>query len=499
MDTKSILIVEDSKFINNLIKNELSELHYNSHQAFDFKSAENFLSKMHYDLIILDLHLPDGEGYELISQIHSLTDTKVVVITGNTEKQLREELFHYGILDYIIKDENFSYAIKEIHKILEHIESTKHENILVIDDSTFICKQIKMILAPRNYNVIIAKTGKEGLEKLKKGRFDLITLDMELPDIHGLEVLKTIKSDKKYLDLPIIVISGTNDPDIIRKIYKKGGNEFIRKPFIIEEFVLKVDLWCDYRKQHLNTLKQKDKLLSQQSKMATMGEMLENIIHQSRQPLSTITVAASGMSIEHEHDMLKPQKLMESLDMIVDSAIHLSDTMSSFRNFYKTDNVKIKFDLSSLLEKAFDLTQSKFKNREIKIIKDFNPIEMVGFDIELLQVFINILNNARDEFEKQELKNKYIFVTTKKVNDNIHIIFKDNAGGIPRDIVDKVFDSHFTTKGDKDGTGIGLFMSAQIISEHHNGTIIVQNESYTYNEVLYNGASFIIKIPFRDY
>ena len=498
MNKKKILIVEDSKFINNVIKDELNALNYSCYQAFDFKRAELFLNKITFDLIVLDLHLPDGEGYELISQIHSLTDTKVVVLTGNTEKQLREELFHHGILDYIIKDKNFSYAIKELHKILEHLDIPKSENILVIDDSSFICKQIKMILLPRNYNVTIAKTAKEGLDKLYHGNFDLVTLDMELPDMHGTEVLKKIKEDKNYLDLPVIVLSGITDPDVIRKLYKKGASDFIRKPFIVEEFALKVDLWCDYRKKHLEALEQKDKLLSQQSKMSTMGEMLENIIHQSRQPLSTITAAASGISIEQEHNMLKPEKLMESLDMIVDSAIHLSDTMTSFRNFYKIDNRKIRFDLSELLEKAFNLTQSKFKNRQIDIIKDFEIIEMIGFDIELLQVFINILNNARDEFEKQKLENKYIFVITKKVDDHIHIVFKDNAGGIPNNIIDKVFDSYFTTKKDEDGTGIGLFMSAEIISTHHNGTISVQNDSYEYDEILHKGASFIIKIPFRD-
>ena len=498
MNTKNILIVEDSKFINNVIKDELVALNYSCLQAFDFKQAEEFLRKTTFDLIVLDLHLPDGEGYELISQIHSLTDTKVVVLTGNTEKQLREELFHHGILDYIIKDKNFSYAIKELHKILEHLDTPKSENILVIDDSTFICKQIKMILLPRNYNITIAKTAQEGLDKLYDGSFDLVTLDMELPDMHGTEVLKKIKENKKYLDLPIIVLSGVTDPDIIRKIYKRGASDFIRKPFIVEEFALKVDLWCDYRKKHLEALEQKDKLLSQQSKMSTMGEMLENIIHQSRQPLSTITAAASGMSISQENNILNPEKLLEGLDTIVNSAIHLSDTMTSFRNFYKINNRKIKFDLSELLEKAFTLTQSKFKNREIEIIKDFEFIEMVGFDIELLQVFINILNNARDEFEKQKLKNKYIFITTKKIDNDINIEFRDNAGGIPPDVIDDVFNSHFTTKEDEDGTGIGLFMSSEIISTHHDGMITVQNNSYEYNEILHDGASFNIKIPFKE-
>ncbi len=373
-------------------------------------------------MIILDLHLPDGEGYELISNIKSLTDTKVVILTANTEKQLREELFHHGILDYIIKDKNLSYALKELHKVLEHIQTVKTYNILVIDDSAFICKQIENVLLPRNYKVTIAKTAQDGLEKLLNGKYDLITLDMELPDIHGSDVLEEIKLRKEFLDIPIIVISGTNDSDLIRKIYKLGGSDFIRKPFIVDEFALKVDLWIDYRKKHFNELEQKDQLLSQQSKMATMGEMLENITHQSRQPLSIITSLASGTLFEQEmHGEVTKEHLKDSLEQIVQSAVHLSDTMTMFRNFYKKESPKSEFDLEGLFTKAFQLTQSKFHNREIKFINQFEKITPNGYETELLQVFINISNNARDEFEKNKFNEKYIFIKTNKEMINAFI------------------------------------------------------------------------------
>ena len=492
---KKILIVEDSTFVNNVIRDELLQLEYICDQAFDFKNAETMLNKMQYDLIILDLHLPDGDGYELIDKIHNLTDTKVVVLTGNSEKQLREELFHYGILDYIIKDQQLSFAIQEIHKILLHIDKPNSDNVLVIDDSSFICKQIKMILSPRNYNVTIAKTAREGLEKLESGNYDLITLDMELPDMHGTEVLAKIKSEKKYIDIPIMILSGNTDPDVIRAMYKKGASDYIRKPFIVEEFALKVDLWVDYRKKHLEALKQKDILLSQQAKMATMGEMLENIVHQSTQPLTTITAAASGISVEQEYDTLTSEKLVKRLDTIVSSALYLSETMGSFKDFYQKNNKKVRFELSSLLEKAFKLTESKFRTRNISIKTDLQKINILGFDIELLQVFINILNNARDEFEKQTLDNKLIVITTKEEEKNVIISIQDNAGGISKKNIDKIFDSHFTTKSEKNGTGIGLYMSQQIVQKHHDGMITVQNNSFIHNDIEYTGANFIITLP----
>lgn len=492
---KSILIVEDSKVVNNMLNQELAKLFYSCTQAFCFTQAQEYIKQNHYDLIILDLHLPDGEGYELISNVQSLTDTKVVILTGNTEKQLREELFHHGILDYIIKDKNLSYAIKEIHTILEHLSSNKDEKILVIDDSAFIRKQIQMILEPRDYKIDFAKTAQEGIDLLQQNTYDLITLDLELPDMHGLEMLSCIKSHPQLQDIPILVISGNTDPDVIRKTYKKGGNEYIRKPFIMEEFALKVDIWCDYKRQHKEALAQKDRLLSQQSKMATMGEMLENIIHQSRQPLSSITTIASGTSVEKEYDLLTPEKLDENLHAIVELSKHISDTMNSFRNFYKTDSYKTNFHLSKLLHKAFQLTSSKFKSRDIKIIENFEDINLQGYEIELLQVFINILNNARDQLEAKNISDKVVFVSTSSDTSNIYIDFKDNAGGIQDNIIDEIFESHFTTKSEDEGTGIGLYMSQQIIQQHHKGNITVSNQNFSYNDTIYKGALFRIVLP----
>jgi DNA-binding response OmpR family regulator len=495
---KNILIVEDSKLVSNQVKRELVGLGYSCYQAYNFQTAKQHIEDVVFDLVILDLHLPDGEGYDLILQIQSLTDSKVVILTGNSEKQLREELFHHGILDYIIKDKNLSYALKELHKVLEHIEETYKHNVLIIDDSKFICKQIENILLPRNYNVTIASTAQDGIDKLESGNFDLVTLDMELPDMHGSDVLEEIKSQKKFADLPILIISGTSDSDVVRKIYKKGGSDFIRKPFIVEEFALKVDLWIDYRKKHKEALEQKDRLLSQQSKMATMGEMLENIIHQSRQPLSVITSIASGLTIEQQIEAVTPEKLLDNLDTIIDSAQHLSDTMTGFRNFYKSESTKLDFDLTKLLEKAFNLTKSKFHNREIHIEKDFEMIKMFGYDIELLQVFINILNNARDEFEKHQQDDKTILIRTRVIDENVVISFQDNAGGIPENIIGRIFDAHFTTKGKEEGTGVGLYMSQEIVKKHHDGEITVTNEPFMHNGKEFVGAKFTVTIPLHQ-
>ena len=116
----------------------------------------------------------------------------------------------------------------------------------------------------------------------------------------------------------------------------------------------------------------------------------------------------------------------------------------------------------------------------------------------MLQVFINILNNARDALENIESK-RVVFVTSKVLNNSIlEISFKDNAGGIPKNILDKVFISHFTTKDEDKGTGIGLYMSQEIMQKHHNGNIKVNNQTYLYEGVEYKGANFVVQIPLLE-
>ena len=246
---QNILVIEDSKIINNIVAKELRRFHFSVDQAHTLQDARKFLQNDNYQLIVLDLHLPDGEGSELIANIQSLTKTKVVVLTSSQNEDLREELFQYGILDYIVKDKNLLYSIAEIVKIIHAISSHEKDNILIIDDSKFICKQVKTILEPRNYKVTQAYSAKKGLEILYNGDFQLLILDMELPDIHGMKVLEMIRKDTKFLTLPILILSGTSTAEIIRTTLKNGASDFLKKPFVFEEFILKIDLWIDSAKK----------------------------------------------------------------------------------------------------------------------------------------------------------------------------------------------------------------------------------------------------------
>ncbi|MDY3204773.1 MAG: ATP-binding protein [Arcobacter sp.] len=249
-------------------------------------------------------------------------------------------------------------------------------------------------------------------------------------------------------------------------------------------------------KEEVEQNRQKDNMLFQQSKMASMGEMIENIAHQWRQPLSLISTSASGIKLNKEYDTLTDELLNEAVDNIMNSTKFLSNTIDDFRDFYRVDKIKEKFNIKDVLDKTLKLTSSRFTNRAIKVIEDCEDITILGFENELVQVFINILNNARDVLEKLPYEERFIFVTIKKIENEAYISLKDNANGIEPTILEKIFEPYFTTKSPDKGTGIGLFMSKEIIEKHFHGKIIAVNETYIYNKKEYKGANFIITIPF---
>ncbi len=250
-----ILIVEDSKTINNAVYSELNKKEsYSLEQAFDFEQASQKLREDTFDFIILDLNLPDAYGEELVSNVKKISDAKIIILTAEADKQIRETLYKSGILDYIVKDNKFSKSISSIDKTIQSISKNSNSDILIIDDSMFMCKQLQKILKISNYNSDMALTAQDGLEKINTQKVNLIILDMELPDKHGLDVLEEIKESDNFCHIPDIIISGSNDAELIRTCLKLGASDFIKKPFNIEEFTLKVGIAIDANNKYTDVL-----------------------------------------------------------------------------------------------------------------------------------------------------------------------------------------------------------------------------------------------------
>jgi len=226
---------------------------------------------------------------------------------------------------------------------------------------------------------------------------------------------------------------------------------------------------------NLTELKQNETLLIEQSRMAAMGEMISMIAHQWKQPLASLAAAISNLKFRLEIDKVDKESLQNKLVDMDKYIIYMSETIDDFRNFFKKDKEKMHVPLDYVVDVSLEmlkkpLSNIKVTNKKIKLDK------LYIYKNELLQVVLNILNNSKDAFDENKIKNASINISYKENNNEQIIIIKDNAGGISKDIIDKIFDPYFTTKEKKNGTGLGLYMCKTIIEKHFKGEIKVKSE-----------------------
>ena len=228
---------------------------------------------------------------------------------------------------------------------------------------------------------------------------------------------------------------------------------------------------------------QNETILINKSKLASMGEMIGNIAHQWRQPLTHLSYIIMNLKAAYENDKLDKKYLEKKTDEANKQIEFMSHTIDDFRNFFKISKQKEEFSLIECINESINLLNESFKSLDIKL--NFNYTEnfrIRTYKGEFAQVIFNLLNNAKDEFIKQEIKDAKIIINIIKKEENILIEIIDNAGGISEKIIKKIFEPYFTTK--EKGLGIGLYMSKVIIEKNIGGKLEVENTI--------NGAKFII-------
>ena len=240
---------------------------------------------------------------------------------------------------------------------------------------------------------------------------------------------------------------------------------------------------------------EKNRILIQQSRMASMGEMLENIAHQWRQPLSTISVAASGMEVKKEFSTLSDEEFFEGINHIKKSTVYLSNTIDDFRTFFIKEKKTSQMNIKNAIEKALELMGNTFMQQRINLVKNIEEIEILSLENELIQVLMNIFVNAKDALKQTLGDEKYIIIDVFKKEDNLIIQIKDSAKGIDEKIIDKIFEPYFTTKHKFKGTGIGLYMSKLLVEKHLKGSIKASNTEFTFMDKIHKGALFEIILP----
>ena len=225
--------------------------------------------------------------------------------------------------------------------------------------------------------------------------------------------------------------------------------------------------------------REKDKKLIISSRLSQMGEAIYMITHQWQQPLNSISLMVGYLEILKKENKLTSKDIDECIKGVKERIDYLADTMHNFKKFFAKDKEKEEIFINDLVKEVVKIINDILKHKHIKLELELNSNEKIKvYKNEVMQVMIDLIKNAVDEIEKKGIKNGFVKIITVDKK----IIIEDNAGGIPDNIKDKIFDFHFTTK--KNGTGLGLYMSKIIIEEHHKGKLEVENTK--------NGARFII-------
>ena len=234
--------------------------------------------------------------------------------------------------------------------------------------------------------------------------------------------------------------------------------------------------------------KEKEQHMLNQSKMAQMGEMLSMIAHQWRQPLAAISSTASALELKIILDNYTEDEFTKSVKNIQSYSKHLSSTIDDFRNFFKESKLVNKINFSTLIEETVNIVHTSLNNKNISISIDNQFLnELCIYESELKQVLLNLIKNAEDAILENNISDGAIEIKTYKQEENVILEVNDNGGGIPNEVIAKLFDPYFSTKDKKNGTGLGLYMSKTIVANHFFGEITCSNEG--------EGASF--KISFN--
>jgi len=246
--------------------------------------------------------------------------------------------------------------------------------------------------------------------------------------------------------------------------------------------------------------REKDHIMYQHARLASMGEMIGNIAHQWRQPLNALTLLIQSFGTKSLSGKLDQTFIDKQVNEGMRLAVSMSDTIEDFRNFFSPSKEKEHFNLSKSIHDTLEMSSffCKDENIDIQVHCD-EGITIYGYSNEFSQVILNFINNSRDNFKyKQMHDDKKIDITIKEVhskNPTVNIYFADNGGGIEEHIIDRVFEPYFTTKHKATGTGIGLYMSKQIIEAQMSGEMTVRNAQKEFDDKAYMCAEFKIAIP----
>ena len=239
--------------------------------------------------------------------------------------------------------------------------------------------------------------------------------------------------------------------------------------------------------EEINKRLEREKVLQSQAKMAAMGEMMDAVAHQWKQPLNALSMYSDLLRMDFEAGEVTRGYIDKFVDDIQDQISHMVSTLSEFRTFFRPDKEPEPFGLKRCTQSVLLLIHDEMLRNNINVaIENKRETIIVGIENEFKHLLLNLLSNAKDAFSERNIEDRQIFIRFHKKDAHVFIEVEDTAGGIPATIMDEIFKPNFTTKGEGKGTGIGLYMSTQI-AQKMQGTLSAANGE--------KGALFTLKLP----
>ncbi len=237
----------------------------------------------------------------------------------------------------------------------------------------------------------------------------------------------------------------------------------------------------------VSDLRRKDQLLIQQSRLASMGEMINNIAHQWRQPLNNIGLIVQNLQISFSSGSISQEELESEVGKAMAVIMHMSRTIDDFRNFFREDKEKRQFVVNGVVSRTLEFVSAALESRNIQVaVESDEEVVATGYQNEYAQVLLNVISNASETSVERRMDEPRIIISISRKDGRSLVCVRDNCGGIPDEIMPKIFDPYFTTRAPDKGTGIGLYMSKVIIEQNMGGSLTVRNAD--------GGAEFRIEV-----
>lgn len=368
---------------------------------------------------------------------------------------------------------------------------TQNMKILYVEDDQYVREETFELLKNIFQEILVAVDGKNGFELFQKNRdCDLILTDIEMPKLSGIDMIQQIR--EKDIQIPILVLSAHSDINYFLDTIMLGINGYILKPIdskqlymsmhnVVERIALKKE--NEEYKHHLELKVEEEiqkreyqeKILVHQNKLAMMGEMMDAVAHQWKQPLSTISMQVDLLQYSYEDNLIDKQYIDNFIAKFQQQMKHIVTTVDEFRSFLRPNKEEVVFNISKVIDSTLMLVNDEFLKNQIVFFKEIDMnITMKGRENDLKHLILNIINNAKDAFIERDLKNRSIQFKLYEEKGRIILDIIDNAGGIPNNIIGDIFKANVTTKPEGKGTGIGLYMSLKM-AENFGGTLLATN------------------------